>query len=127
FPDSGGTRLASASAPSYGSSLQVTSSVTTNRLAGVDEVLRQQASPATPQQPVFQPQPQQVAYARSTATQVQRLAPVQRKIWLQLASGSNSAALAGEFRQIKSKNRDLFDGIPGYVAKSPDRARLVIG
>ena len=127
FPDSGGTRLASASVPSYGSSLQVTSSVTTNRLAGVDDLLRQQASPATPQQPVFQPQPQQVAYARPTAPQVQRVAPVQRKIWLQLASGSNSAALAGEFRQIKSKNRDLFDGIPGYVAKSPDRARLVIG
>ena len=28
---------------------------------------------------------------------------------------------------MKSKNRDLFDGIPGYVAKSPDRARLLIG
>jgi Flp pilus assembly protein TadD len=127
LPDPGGTRLASASTPSYGSSLQVTSSVTTNRLAGVDELLRQPASPAAPQPPVFQPQPQQVAYASPPASQSQRPAPVQRKIWLQLASGSNSAALAGQFQQIKSKNRDLFDGIPGYVAKSPDRARLVIG
>ena len=28
---------------------------------------------------------------------------------------------------MKSRNRDLFDGISGYVAESPDRARLVIG
>jgi cell division protein FtsN len=28
---------------------------------------------------------------------------------------------------MKSRNRTLFDGISGYVARSPDRARLVIG
>ena len=28
---------------------------------------------------------------------------------------------------MKSRNRDLFDGITGYVAKSQNRARLVIG
>ena len=28
---------------------------------------------------------------------------------------------------MKSRNSDLFDGIKGYVARSPDRARLVIG
>jgi hypothetical protein len=49
------------------------------------------------------------------------------RIWLQLASGSNAAALQGQFRSIKSKNEDLFDGIRGYVARTPDRARLVIG
>ena len=43
------------------------------------------------------------------------------------ASGSNAAALKGQFQQIKSRNGDLFDGIPGYVAESPDRARLVVG
>jgi hypothetical protein len=50
-----------------------------------------------------------------------------RKIWLQLASGSNAAALPGQFERMRSQDRELFDGIPGYVAKSPDRARLVIG
>jgi hypothetical protein len=130
FPDSGGTRVASNAAPTYGSNIQInSSSVTTNRLTGVDELLRPPVSPSAPQQPVFraQPQPQQVAYARPPAPQLQRPAPVQSKIWLQLASGSNSAALAGQFRQMKSKNGDLFDGIPGYVAQSPDRTRLVIG
>jgi hypothetical protein len=28
---------------------------------------------------------------------------------------------------MKSSNSELFDGIPAYVAKSSDRARLVIG
>jgi hypothetical protein len=49
------------------------------------------------------------------------------KIWLQLASGSNPTALPEQFERIKSKDRELFDGIPGYIAKSPDRARLVVG
>ena len=50
-----------------------------------------------------------------------------QKLWLQLASGSNAAALPSQFARIKSRDRDLFDGITGYVAESPDRARLVIG
>src|SRR5699024_5519684 len=49
------------------------------------------------------------------------------KIWLQLASGSNAAALPSQFERIKSQDKELFEGIPGYVAKSTDRARLVIG
>ena len=117
FPDAGDTRFASAAVP------QITSSVTTNRLEGIDELLRQ---PAT--QPAYQPRPQQVAYAAPVRrAPASASAPVKRKIWLQLASGSNAAALSGEFRQIKSKNSDLFDGIPGYIARSPDRARLVVG
>lgn len=135
FPDSGDTRFASASVPpqSYGSGMQVTGSVTTNRLSGIDDLLRPAAPPQ--RQPAYSPQPQaqratppqQVAYARPVAQPAHRPAPAPRKIWLQLASGSNSSALAGQFQQIRSKNRDLFKGIPGYVAKSPDRARLLIG
>lgn len=129
FPDSGDVRYAASPAPASSSTVAFTGSVTnTNRLAGIDQLLQQ--PPAVVQQPVYRPapQPQQVAYATPV-----RHAPapvpssVQRKIWLQLASGPNAAALQGEFRQIKSKNEDLFDGIPGYVAKSPDRARLVVG
>jgi Flp pilus assembly protein TadD len=122
FPDSGDTRFASGGAP------QVTSSVTTDRLAGVDNLLKQSTPQAPQPQVASQSRPQQVAYA----VPVQRTpasvpATAARKIWLQLASGSNAAALSSQFQQIKSKNSELFDGIPGYVAKSPDRARLVVG
>jgi hypothetical protein len=81
--------------------------------------------------PVYQaPPPQQVAYARpvtSQALQAAVSAPAPHKIWLQLASGQNAGALPGEFRRMKSHNEDLFDGIKGYVAQSPDRARLLVG
>ena len=122
FPDSRDTRFASVGAP------QVTSSVTTDRLAGVDDLLRQPAPQAPPHQAAYQPRPQQIAYAAPVRSAPASMpAPAARKIWLQLASGSNAAALSSQFQQIKSKNSELFDGIPGYVAKSPDRARLVVG
>ena len=122
FPDSGDTRFALVGAP------QVTSSVTTDRLAGVDDLLRQPAPQAPPHQAAYQPRPQQIASAAPVRSAPASMpAPAARKIWLQLASGSNAAALSSQFQQIKSKNSELFDGIPGYVAKSPDRARLVVG
>jgi hypothetical protein len=52
---------------------------------------------------------------------------VQQRVWLQLASGPNAAALPDQFRRMKARNRDLFDGISGYVAKGSDKARLLIG
>jgi Flp pilus assembly protein TadD len=120
FPDSGDVRFASASVG------QVTSSVTTNRLAGIDDLLRQPTQP--PVQPAYRPAPQQVAYvAPVRSASAPAYAPAKTKIWLQLASGSNAAALSGQFQQIKSKNSDLFDGIPGYIARSPDRSRLLVG
>ena len=42
-------------------------------------------------------------------------------------SGPNAQALPEQFRRLKSRNRDLFNGISGYVARSSDRARLLIG
>ena len=54
-------------------------------------------------------------------------ASTQKKLWLQLASGSNPEALPDQFRRLKARHRDLFDGVSGYVAKSGDKARLVIG
>jgi Flp pilus assembly protein TadD len=49
------------------------------------------------------------------------------KIWLQLASGANPAALPGEFRRMKSRNPDLFEGIAGYLFEQGGRSRLLIG
>ena len=128
FPEpGGGTALASVAAPSTGSVINsVTDSVPSDRLAGVETLI--DTPPAPPPAP-----PVQMAYAapppRATApaappplTRVQA-----KKIWLQLASGLNAEALPSQFHRIKSKNRDLFDGISGFVAKGADRSRLVIG
>jgi hypothetical protein len=51
----------------------------------------------------------------------------QAKIWLQLASGANAAALPAQFQRLKLRHEELFEGISGYVADGPDRARLLIG
>jgi Flp pilus assembly protein TadD len=144
FPDSSDTAYAysTASARNYAaSSPTVTSSVSTDRLAAVDELLRQPAPAVQPRwqpapaaaQPSWKdtPRPTQIAYsAPVTRQQLSPQSPPQfapQKIWLQLASGSNPAALPSQFERIRSKDRDLFNGITGYVAKSPNRVRLVIG
>jgi tetratricopeptide (TPR) repeat protein len=127
FPDAGTPALAANSLSS-----PYSRSATTDRLAGIDELLRARSpAPAAPPppQPTWQPAPTQVAY---TAPPVRRQAAplpaaTSRKVWLQLASGANADALPDQFRRLKSRGRDLFDGISGYVARSPDRARLVIG
>jgi hypothetical protein len=49
------------------------------------------------------------------------------RLWLQLASGPNAIALPEQFERMKSRNRELFDGISGYVVEEPGKARLVIG
>src|SRR5439155_2395424 len=133
FPDSGESAYASTAPPPNYAQPPVASSgsVTTDRLAAIDELLRHPAPP--PLQPSWQaaPNPTQVAYSAPVTRQQitpQRSASVPlRKIWLQLASGTNASALPAQFERIKSRNRDLFDGITGYVAKGPDRARLVVG
>src|SRR5438067_2057478 len=145
FPDSGDTAYAynatpprnySATAPTF------TGSVSTDRLSGIDALLRPGATkPAEPswrppqpaQQPSWNaaPRPTQVAYNAPVARQqVQASAAMPfttRKIWLQLASGQNEAAFSAQFERIRSKDRELFQGVTGYIAKSPDRTRLVIG
>jgi Flp pilus assembly protein TadD len=61
--------------------------------------------------------------------QTQRVAsdPGGRKIWLQLASGSDPAELPQEFRRIKARKPSLFAGLGGWVADGGTRARLLIG
>jgi Flp pilus assembly protein TadD len=144
FPDSSDTAYAynTASARNYAtSSPTVTSSVSTDRLEGVDELLRQppravqpswQPAPAAAQ-PSWKdaPRPTQIAYSAPVTRQQPTPQPsaqfATQKIWLQLASGSSADALPTQFERIRSKDRDLFHGITGYVAKSPNRVRLVIG
>lgn len=113
FPDSSATQYAYA-APQGG-----------GRLTGIDDYLQAPAVPAAPA--VQPPAPVQVAYAPPVQQAAPQSASRSSKVWLQLASGPNPAALQGQFRRMKSRNSDLFDGIKGYVAKSADRSRLVIG
>jgi tetratricopeptide (TPR) repeat protein len=149
FPDSSQPAYAAAAptttatVPNYGmpSTMGVAGSVSTDRLSGIEALLHAPAAAPEPvaQQPSWQPpqapQPTRVSYATpSLPTTAARRAPppppasVQRsRLWLQLASGSNAGALQGEFRRMKSRNRDLFDGIDGYMTQSGDRARLLIG
>jgi Flp pilus assembly protein TadD len=93
-----------------------------DRLATIDELLRPNAS-AQPQRPV------QVASIPSRAQPTSSAAsPATRpRIWVQLASGSNAAALPEQFQRMRRRNHELFEGISGYVAESADRARLLIG
>jgi Flp pilus assembly protein TadD len=144
FPDATGSAYADA-VPSYGvpTTARVAGSVDTDRLSGIDALLKgpaPQPQQAVAQAPAWQPtQPTQVAYATpSMPAAVSHVPPArpaprhvatvqQRKIWLQLASSRDAGALQGEFRRIKSHNRDLFDGITGYVAENGDRTRLLIG
>jgi len=131
FPDSSGTAYASAGP--LPASASIASGVTGDRLTGIDELLRA-PSPAPAAQPAYQgwapqtPPATQVAYAATPQT-VQRAIVAQqpRKIWLQLSSGRNPQALPAQFQLLKRRHGDLFDGIPGYVATSGDRVRLVVG
>src|SRR6185295_12181695 len=128
FPDSGAPALATNTVASPYS----TSSVGTNRLASIDELLQSPPASAAPaEQPSWQPAAAtaQLAYAAPVPRPTPSVQPAVngRKVWLQLASGPNAEALPEQFRRMKSRNRTLFDGISGYVARSTDRARLVSG
>lgn len=84
--------------------------------------------PATPPPPA---QPQRVAsivpQPRSTAAGVPVKPTGRPRIWVQLASGSNPDALPDQFRRIKTRHRDILEGMGGYVAESAERSRLLIG
>jgi hypothetical protein len=132
FPDSTGSAMASLpSARTYSAAPSARRSVSSDRLAGIDELLR---APAAPPQATARIAAQAVGPQIAYATPIAREQPVQttqgpaaRRIWLQLASGPNPAEFPEQFRRIKSRGADVFDGIHGYVAKAPDRSRLLIG
>lgn len=108
-----------------------------DRLASIAEMLGQTQQAITVAPPTAPPPvpsgaavaiPQRVASAVAAATP-RRSAPVsgEKRYWVQLASGSNAGAMPQEFRRIKSRKPDYFDGINPYVADSDGRARLLIG
>jgi hypothetical protein len=131
FPDASAGSATYAYAPALPAAPNAPAS---DRLASVDQLVRAPAVIAPPApQPTFQSAPpvqmasappvqRQALQARSGAASVKP-----NKVWLQLASGQNPDALPNQFKRLKSRNKELFEGITGYVAKGPDRARLVVG
>jgi Flp pilus assembly protein TadD len=101
-----------------------------DRIGSIERWLSQATNPTQPATGQA-PTAQQVASASvpSATSQVQERPALTatRRLWIQLASGVNAAELPGEFAKIKRRNRDLFEGISGYVAEEPGRARLLIG
>ena len=119
FPDSGSAYAYAGPSRSTPS----TAAASPDRLSDIDALLSGSV------QAKAAPRTVQVAYTRppAPATVQRSAAPFQAKIWLQLASGQNVDDLSNRFRRLKSKSPDVFDGIKPYVARSADRARLLVG
>jgi len=114
FPETSGAAYAYSAPASAGTA--------GDRLAGIDTYLAPPVAPA--------PQAVRVAYApppTPATVQTVAAAPFQPKIWLQLASGQDVDALTNRFQRMKRENPDVFAGIKPYVARSGDRARLLVG
>jgi cell division protein FtsN len=103
-------------------------------VASIEQWLSQSAriAPQTQPQPVpaFRAQPVQIASvtpAPRAAAPSAGQEPRKQKVWLQLASGATAEALPSHFQRLKSRNRDLLEGISGYIAQEESKVRLLIG
>jgi Flp pilus assembly protein TadD len=105
-------------------STQSYASAQVDRLADIDALLSANQSVS---QTRAAAQPVQISYSLPPAPVRQAVAPVQPKIWLQLASGENVDDLSNRFRRLKKENPDLFEGIKPYLSRSADRSRLLVG
>lgn len=125
FPD-GSAAYAYASSPSQPS----VNPQSDNRLAGINAVVHgapaeTESARQSPQD--VQPQVRQVQASYSRLTAPASAAIFHPKLWLQLASGQNVDGLVSQFRRMKDRNPEVFQGITGYVARSGERTRLIIG
>jgi hypothetical protein len=133
FPDS--------SQPNYARpSTQVASQAATpqpsgDRLASIEDLLgHYNAAPQAATPSVAPPPAPAVRLANVTPRQASPAAASSRGVatpneryWVQLASGTNAAALPGEFDRIASRSPDYFEGLSGYAADGDGQMRLLIG
>jgi hypothetical protein len=98
-----------------------------DRLADIDRLL----APATPTtavpQPSTNPPPPSSVRIASATPRAAAAAPARPRFWVQLASGGDPGSLPDQFRRLASRHREVFEGLNGFVAEEPDRARLLIG
>lgn len=133
FPGSGQTSMGATAVAGVAPPVQrgLSSGPSLNRLADIDALLR---AP-----PVQTPPPQGASVsngvrgpvtAASTATSSAGAATTsapRRRFWVQVASGPNSVVLPTELRRIRTRSEDLLNGVSGYIAEEPGRARLLVG
>jgi hypothetical protein len=107
-----------------------------NRLASIEDLLgHYNATPAPAPQaappPIGPPQAQVASItsrvAHPAVARPKGTASVKERYWVQLASGTNPAALPDEYRRITRRSPDYFEGLKGYVAETDGRLRLLIG
>jgi Flp pilus assembly protein TadD len=114
--------------PRSGSSVSGTVPMSGDRLATIDELLK---APAVQTTVAAASPPVQMAsippQIRQQLSNPEARAEARPRTWVQLASGPNAAALPAQFQRIKSRTMAVLEGISGYVAEAPDRARLLIG
>ncbi len=131
FPDTNALAYASSTSARPALSADASAGASSNRLAGIDALIGPNSSPPTRRESKTafpQSEALQVAYAQPPApASAARPNRVQQGVWLQLASGSDVDALSAQFRKIKNRNPDVFEGIKPYLARSVDGARLVVG
>ncbi len=135
FPGSGDRQVASvASQPSATNPPAQADDSGGDRIGSIERWLSQatQGTATSPNPPPAAPAAQQVASVSVPSTTAnQRMTTssltATRKVWIQLASGPTSTNLPDQFDRIKKRNRDLFEGINGYIVEEPGRSRLLIG
>jgi len=89
-----------------------------DRLASVDKLFQGSSSQTPVRMASITPR------MRSEAAVIATARP---RVWVQLASGANPDALPDQYKRIKSRHREILEGIGGYVAHGQDRARLLLG
>ncbi|MCA1653203.1 MAG: SPOR domain-containing protein, partial [Sphingomonadales bacterium] len=109
--------------------------ITSNRLAGIDQLLRNPDSPSITASSAAPPPAPRPHYEIATSTPVHRsvvtVAPAAagapKRFWVQLASGTDEPALVTQFARMASREPDLFKGIKPYVSQVSGRSKLLIG
>lgn len=140
FPDSG-TQVASASPPPVSmnpvniiqKNARRSDDADDDRIGSIEKWLSEATQGNTTMPATSAAPTQQVAVATvpqfsvPVRTGVDTSLTTTRKLWIQLASGPNSTALPEQFSRMKNRNRELFEGISGYVSEERGKARLLIG
>lgn len=123
-------------APAGGSIATAVAGPPVDRLADIDQLLHagQPQQPATVPTPIPVPSASLPAAAATSAIPAaprvatpSPAAEVRPRIWLQLASGTDPAALPQQFRRYANRDRELFANISPYVVQEGGRSRLLIG
>ena len=128
FPgDGSATQVAGVTPPPAAPSYRLeTQPVTGDRLAGIDALLRQPSHAPSASRPPAPP-PAIVAVAAPPPTQPTPRPFAIRRVWVQLASGTDEAALGAQFSRIVARKPELFTGIRPFVSQVDGKTKLLIG